>query len=265
MDNKKSLCFYAALIMSCSSLFLYQAYQCISGFINQTPITYTRVENQELHPLPSICISPKNVSEERYSKHNISQRGYNKEGIWKSFSPNYDEKQTYDDLSLSLEDLLSTLTLRTEFHEVSENYVNKVISITNKSLPISRCDYYEILKCYCFDLSDMKNTFGIQDITLKTAQDAEITVVPKNQYFGYIRKLSLIFTTPGYDYTYIVDHYLSEQLPVEPDGCSHEMNWKSNSCILRYIHEKIYSRFNCTTPWLLTHSRWYIYQTIKDS
>ena len=251
--------------MLCSSLFLYQACQCITNFIRQTPITYTRVENQELHPLPSICISPPRVSEERYSKHNISQQEYNKEGIWKSFLPNYDEEQTYDDLSLSLEDLLSTLTLRREFHEVSENYVKEVISITNKSLPISRCDYYENLKCYCIDLSDLENTYGIQDIFLKTTQNAEITVVPKHQYFGYLRKLTLIVTTPGYDYTYIVDHYLSEQLPLEPDGCSHEMDWKSDSCVLQYLHEKIYSRFNCTTPWLLTYSRWYIFETLKDS
>ena len=188
---------------------------------------------------------------------------YSKEGKWRSVLPDYDVEQTYDDLASSPEDLLSTVTLRREFHPVSEDYINEVIPISNKSLQISRCDYYEILKCYCINLSDMENAFGIQDIFLKTLQDAHITLVPKNQYFSYRRKLTLVFTTIGYDYTYIVDHSLSEQLPLEPKGCSHEMDWQGDICILQYLHEKIYSRFKCTVPWLVTFSR-YMVNTLID-
>ena len=255
MICKCSLCFNAAFILLCSSLFVYQAYHSFINFIHQDPITYTVMEDQELHPLPSICIRPLTIPRGKYTRHNISHHGYNWEGKWRSFLPNYDEKQTYDDLSSSLQDLLHTVTLRKESNAVSDNYFIETISITNNSLPISRCDYFKFLKCYCINLSDMENAFGIQDLFLKTAQNAKISIVPKNQFFGYHRKLTQIYTPIGYDYTYIIDHSISKQLPTEPNGCSQEIDWKSDICFLRYTHNKIFSRLNCTTPWLLIHSR----------
>ena len=67
-------------------------------------MTFTRMENQKAHPLPSICISPPGILNRKVLMHNIT---YAKLGKWKSSLEGYDEEITYDDISASFEGLVT--------------------------------------------------------------------------------------------------------------------------------------------------------------
>ena len=131
------------------------------------------------------------------------------EGKWKSVLPNYDEEQTYDDLSASFYDLIENIQFYKEINRRSEAYDIHVIPAINMTLPIGRCDYYGVLKCYCIHLADVENSFGIQEVLLKLKRNVEITIAPKNQFYEYVRKLNVTYVGPGFSYDYKVAHYLS--------------------------------------------------------
>ena len=241
-----------ALTLICTLIFARQAYHCTKEFLYQTPITTTSVDNQEFHPLPSICVSLQYISEEKSTKHNISSYGHMHEGKWKSVLPNYDEEQTYDDLSASFYDLIEAIEFYKEVNSRSEAYDVLVFSAINMTLPIGRCDYYGVQKCYCIHLADVENSFGIQEVILTLKRNVEITIAPKNQFYEYVRKLNIIYAGPDFNYQYNIAHSVYKRLP---NTCSHTMDWKSDECKLAFLHEKIYSALNCTTPWLLFYSR----------
>ena len=255
--NRKQICGHGSFIFLCTLLFAYQVYHCIEDFLNQTPIPFTKVENQELHPLPSICISQTGILKRKITRHNIRPEDYFILGKWKSSLPEYDETETYNDISASFEDLIHSVTISKEIDDVSQTYIKEKISSTNKSLPIGRCDYHNTLKCYCIHLSNIDNTFGIQQVVLKTTNYSifKFSIVPQNRFYDHLQKFTSIKTEAGFLYANIVEYSLSNHLPTKPDGCSTEMNWRTDDCKLKFIHDQIYSRLNCTTPWLQYLSR----------
>ena len=251
------MCCHGSFMFICMFLFAYQVYHCIKDFCNQTPIPVTKFEKQELHPLPSICISPSHILRQKVARHKISPEGYAKLGKWKSSLSEYDENQTYHDISASLEDLIHNIAIVKEIDDVSQTYMTEIMSPMNKSLPIGRCDYYYNLKCYCIHLSDIDNNFGIQQVILNTTNYStfKVSVVPKNNFYDLHLKFTLTKTKAGFFYENIIEYSLSHQLPVKSNGCSPAMNWRTDYCKLKFIHDKIFSCLNCTTPWLLYFSK----------
>ena len=71
---------YACFVLLCISIFLYEAFQCTDRFINQTPFSQITVQNQELYPLPSICIRQREKTQNT-NLHNLTEGGYTTQWI----------------------------------------------------------------------------------------------------------------------------------------------------------------------------------------
>ena len=166
-------------IFLCISFFLYQAFKCINSYINQTPFSQISVENQELYPLPSVCFGPFGIGDTR--PHNLTANGYRKKGIWKSVLPDFDEEQTYNNLSASFEDLVEKIQIDREIYDGSDAYERIVLSSTDHTIQLERCDYYFALKCFCLIFSQKQISFGIQQIRVFMRRDSVISIIaPQN-------------------------------------------------------------------------------------
>ena len=62
---------------------------------------------------------------------------------------------------------------------------------------------------------------------------------------------------------YSVEHTLSYSLNLNRDPCSEKASWKEDDCPLGIIFEKIMETFNCTAPWLLKFTRYFIIKLDK--
>ena len=112
---------YTCFVLLCTCVFLYQAFVSVKDFMNQTPLTKTSLEKQELHPLPAICIEPLGRLRNA-SLHNLTVHGYRKEGKWRSASPDFDDEQTYNNLSASFEDLVEEIKIKRDINDGSDAY-----------------------------------------------------------------------------------------------------------------------------------------------
>ena len=104
---KAKLCLCFGLL--CSAIFVYEAFQCVQDFVDQKPLIRRSVEKQELYPLPSICIE--GVEFQNLDLHNLTGKGYLKKGRWRSVLPDFDDEQTYNKISKSVNDIVDRIRI----------------------------------------------------------------------------------------------------------------------------------------------------------
>ena len=224
--------------------------------MKQKPLTSTSVENQEVYPLPSICIEPLGIQKEKLSFHNLTWSGYRKEGKWKSVLPHFDEEQTYNNVSASFEDLVDNILIKREIIDGSDGYESMTLKNIEDGLILERCDYYFNLKCFCITFSDHLVSYGIQKIKIRIKMESEITIVAPRHYYSFKRKHTYLEAEKGFRYNYVLHYSISKILPLQPNPCSTEMDWNVDPCKLKYINDKTMNLMNCTTPWLLDFARY---------
>ena len=187
-------------IAGCGSLFIYKASECVYSFVTQEPLARSTVERQELHPLPSICISPSKLPGEIFSSRNLTLNEYQKEGKWRSEFSSTEEEAIYNELSASFEDLVEKITLHKGVNEASDSYEQLILHTETEGLILERCDYYYNLKCFCVQFREDIASKVIQRIKLHLKMDSVIAVTPPGNYFALERKQSEIFIASGFRY-----------------------------------------------------------------
>ena len=242
----------ACFVLICISFFSYQAIKCLDEFMKQQPLTRRSVEIQQLYPLPSICVQPLNIS---YSLHNLTQEGYQWEGKWRSVLPEFDDEETYNNISASFQDLVEQIQVERNVDGDSDSYETVQLSIDD-DFSIDRCDYYFNLKCFCINISEKQNTKGIQRIKMDLKMSSEVTIVPPQNYYSFLRKQTLFYFEAGFNYNFALHHSITKSLSIQPNPCSEAMDWMQDPCKLKYINDKIMDTLNCTTPWLLAFARY---------
>ena len=242
-------------IFICVILFTYNASECIYCYLKQEPLTRSTLEKQELHPLPSICISQSaTTSEQKLSAKNLTSNEYNKEGKWQSDFSTLDEEGFYDEISASFEDLVEKIVLEKAINGDSDAY-EEVTLDRSDGLILERCDYYDELKCFCINFADKLTSQGIQRIKLFMKMYSRITVAAPGNYFTFDRKQAEINYAHGFEYRYHLQHTISNALPLGANSCTKATDWKVDFYRLKYINDKMINMLNCTTPWLLHFAR----------
>ena len=121
-----------SLALICISIFLYQAIHSLQDFINQRPLNSRSLEKQSLYPLPAICVAPLTIDGNNLAVHNITEHGYCKQGQWRSVLPEFDDEETYDNISASFEDLVEQIEVRTDKDDYSDHYEEVVLGSVQK-------------------------------------------------------------------------------------------------------------------------------------
>ena len=116
-----------SLGLICISIFLYQAIHSLQDFINQRPLSSRSLEKQSLYPLPAICVAPLTIDGNNLAVHNITEHGYCKQGQWRSVLPEFDDEETYDNISASFEDLVEQIAVRRDRDDFSDHYEEAVL------------------------------------------------------------------------------------------------------------------------------------------
>ena len=116
-----------SLALICISIFLYQAIHSLQDFINQRPLNSRSLEKQSLYPLPAICVAPLTIDGNNLAVHNITEHGYCRQGQWRSVLPEFDDEETYDNISASFEDLVEQIEVRRDIDDYSDRYEEVVL------------------------------------------------------------------------------------------------------------------------------------------
>ena len=189
MENIVKSGLYGSLVLICVSIFTFQALHSVKSFMNMRPLTRRTVEKQSRYPIPVICIQPLviNTGGNYTSLHNLTGIGYQEEGKWKSALPEFNDEQTYDNISASFRDLIEKIAIKRDTGDDSDSYEEVVLSV-DEGLMLERCDYYYHLKCYCIYISQQLGSPAIQNIIIYPQMYSEITIIAPANYFSFERK-----------------------------------------------------------------------------
>ena len=248
------------ITFSCFLLFMYKACECIKQYMRYETVTKNSEERQENYPLPQVCISQADISEESLQRFGITARDYRHKGLWTDNRSGLSEEQIYDQLSTKFQDIVERIVLDV-LHKDNDNYDQ--ITIFQKfpngsqfeNLSLTSCDYYYSLKCFCINLPSQLKSRAIQKLTVHMNKNAHIAIVAPGNFYGYERKRNEMYTEVGFIYRYQVYHRIAQSLPFGLDPCHQDTEWEEDSCTLRHLNQLIYSQLNCTTPWLLNYAR----------
>ena len=192
-------------------LFMYKACECIKQHTRFETVTRTSEDSQEKYPLPQICVSQAEISNQVLQSLNITSKGYRSQGIWQSTKNNFTEEEIYERLSTKFEDIIEKLVVDV-LHEDNDNYDKITIfeQFPNGSnsidLELTSCDYYYSLQCFCINLSSQLKTRAIQKLYIFMKKNAHVAVVAPGNYYGYERKRNEMYTELGYSYRYQVSY-----------------------------------------------------------
>ena len=190
-------------------LFMYKACECIKQHMRFETVTRTSEDSQEKYPLPQICVSQAEISNQVLQSLNITSKGYRSQGTWQSTKNNFTEEEIYERLSTKFEDIIEKLVVDV-LHEDNDNYDKITIfeQFPNGSnsidLELTSCDYYYSLQCFCINLSSQLKTRAIQKLYIFMKKNAHVAVVAPGNYYGYERKRNEMYTELGYSYRYQV-------------------------------------------------------------
>ena len=120
-----------------------------------------------------------------------------------------------------------------------EKYHSVPVEVTSRSrgsdglVIVSRCDYYEYLKCYCLAFPHSDYPHGIQAVTLSPRNNTDIIsflVAPAN-FYDFSRKLNKFELQSGFGYEYIVNYEIYQQyLGSEENPCKQNLSWQVDNC-----------------------------------
>ena len=115
------------LVLICVSTFLYQAIRSLQDFLNQRPLSSRSLEKQSLYPLPAICVEPLTIDRNNLAVHNLTQHGYGRQGQWRSVLTEFDDEETYHNISASFEELVEQIAVRRDRDDFSDHYEEAVL------------------------------------------------------------------------------------------------------------------------------------------
>ena len=121
-----------SLVLICITIFLYQSIHSLLAFINQRPLNSRSLEKQSLYPLPAICVQPMTLDGNNLAVHNITQHGYGRQGQWRSVLPEFDDEETYQNISASFEDLVEQIEVKRDRDDYSDQYERVVLGSIQK-------------------------------------------------------------------------------------------------------------------------------------
>ena len=238
----KEQIFHYLLIASCFSLFTYELVKAILAYYDGQVVTTTTQEKQEHYLRPKICISSKylmrrNQTSEIFGE-NFTHVDY-QNGKWISNKTNLTEEQIFDIVAPKLSDLLSRLTIQKTSNASGEDYEVielNVSSIEGHGIEISRCDYYEYLKCYCLAMNDQVFPHGVQGVHLYPPQDDIIAfIVPPGKFYDFTRKLNKLEIQYGAGYEYVIKYDIFKVLNMEKRPCNAEISWREDTCKIKKV------------------------------
>ena len=241
----------------CFLLFMYKACECINQYMQLETVTKNSEERQENYPLPQVCISQAEISEDALEALNMSSYGYRNSGEWSSNVSDMTEEEIYMNLSTKFEDIFEKLVVDV-LHKDNDNYEKVTIfdkGSVIKDLEFTNCDYYYSLQCFCINLPKNLQAHAIQKLYVYMKKKAHIAIVAPGNYYGYERKRNEMYTEVGFSYRYQVYHRLTLSLPLGPDPCHPDTEWEGDECTLKFLNDLIFKKLNCTTPWLLSFAR----------
>ena len=219
----------------CSSLFLYNGFRFLLTFLEYDTITKSSQDRQENHPRPMICLSTKNllrVSQKHEQYH---------DGDWLLSLSNVSAEDVYDLISPRLADLITSIRLQRTLYSLGDEYeyvdikADNETDLTSNGLLISRCDYYEYLKCYCLSLSSRHYPHGVQGFTIFPRIDIKTFVVAPGRFYDFTRKLTTIEIQTNFSYQYVIDYNIYNLINLETKPCKASLSWKEDECKLSQV------------------------------
>ena len=103
---------------------------------------------------------------------------------------------------------------------------------------ISRCDYYQYLKCFCLSFPPSVFPHGVQGLTFYPRNKTHLVsflVAPAN-FYDFSRKLNKLELQYGYGYGYIVQYEIYQQYPQSGENsCKQSLSWEEDNCKLEKV------------------------------
>ena len=110
---------------------------------------------------------------------------------------------------------------------------------------VSRCDYYQYLRCYCLSFPPAHYPHGVQAVTFYPRNKTHLIsflVAPSN-FYDFSRKLNKLELQYGYGYGYIVKYEIYQQyLQSGENTCRQNLSWEVDKCKLEKV--KVHSLIN---------------------
>ena len=89
-----------------------------------------------------------------------------------------------------------------------DKYNSVRVEVKRPGVLVSRCDYYQYLKCYCLSFPPTDYPHGVQGVTFHPRNKTDLIsflVAPAN-FYDFSRKLNKLELQYGYGYGYIVKY-----------------------------------------------------------
>ena len=115
----------------------------------------------------------------------------------------------------------------------------EVSKIENSGIAVTRCDYYEYLKCYCLTMDDKMFPYGVQGVYLHPINDTDIItfIVPPGNFFDFSRKLNKLEVQHGAGYEYVIKYDIFRLLNLAKRPCNSEISWKEDDCKMEKVNK----------------------------
>ena len=236
--TKIETCLISFLGLTCSGLFLYKALECIIAYRKFETVSKNTLKDQQLFPLPSICVASEAWVEGQLQIKGLNKKEY-KQGGW-TF-PNWTEEELYDFVSPTFEDLVTRIIARPSLPNTDKfktiNIWSNMSALEMKKLgmTVTRADFHAKLKVYCMEFS---YTYGLQRVAIFYNNNTEVTfsVSPPKSYNNYERLRNEMLLVPGHKYTYQVYHTVQVSLPLSTSPCTHDNDFLEDLCRNDYIN-----------------------------
>ena len=130
-----------------------------------------------------------------------------------------------------------------------EKYQSVPVEVTgrggsSRGVVVTRCDYYEYLKCYCLSFPHTDYPHGIQAVTISPRNNTDIIsflVAPAN-FYDFSRKLNKLELQAGFGYEYIVNYEIYQQyLQSVENPCKQNISWQLDNCKMDKVKALYYS------------------------
>ena len=114
---------------------------------------------------------------------------------------------------------------------------------------VSRCDYYQYLRCYCLSFPPAHYPHGVQAVTFYPRNKTHLIsfLVSPSNFYDFSRKLNKLELQYGYGYGYIVKYEIYQQyLQSGENNCKQNLSWEVDDCKLEKVKGR--SLINLTHP-----------------
>ena len=235
----------------CCAIFLYNGCRIVSTYVEYDTVTRSSQDKQENHPRPMICLSTKNLLRVE------NEHGQYHWGDWLLGRANQTAEEVYDLVSPTFSDLIKSISIQRTLFAIGEEYEYIDINVTEKEtelsangLLISRCDYYEYLKCYCISLDPRNFTHGVQGFTLSPKIDISTFVVAPGRFYDFSRKLTKIEIENNFSYEYVIDYNIYNLINLHNKPCQPQLSWREDECKLSQVRSGLavpdYDEVHCS-------------------